>query len=63
MPGAALSAAWFWWKIGCNKLADAGNVDAISDLINLGHGTERVGDSIGYDKRLSLTRHCLAVLS
>ncbi|WUR15718.1 glycoside hydrolase family 19 protein [[Empedobacter] haloabium] len=63
VPGAALSAAWYWWKVGCNKLADAGNVDGISDLINLGHRTERVGDSIGYDKRLSLTRHCLAVLS
>lgn len=63
VPGAALSAAWFWWKTGCNKLADAGNVDAISDLINIGHRTERVGDSIGFDKRLSLTRHCLQVLS
>lgn len=63
VPGAAASAAWFWWKSGCNRLADAGNVDAISDLINIGHRTERVGDSIGYDKRLSLTKHCLAVLS
>lgn len=63
VPGAAASAAWFWWKTGCNRLADAGNVDAISDLINIGHRTERVGDSIGYDKRLSLTKHCLQVLA
>jgi putative chitinase len=63
VQGAALSAAWFWWKRGCNRHADAGNVDAISDLINIGHLTGRVGDSVGYDKRLSLTRHCLAVLS
>lgn len=61
--GAALSAAWFWHKSGCNRLADQGDVDAISDLINIGHRTDRVGDSVGYDKRLSLTKHCLAVLS
>ena len=63
VSGAALSAAWFWWETGCNRLADVDNVEAISDLINIGHRTERVGDSIGYDKRLSLTKHCLAVLS
>lgn len=63
VTGAALSAAWFWWKSGCNPLADAGNVDAISDLINIGHVTAKQGDSVGYDKRLSLTRHCLKVLS
>jgi putative chitinase len=63
VTGAALSAAWFWWKSGCNRHADAGDVDAISDLINIGRRTERVGDSVGYDKRLSLTKHCLAVLS
>ncbi|WBS00215.1 glycoside hydrolase family 19 protein [Pseudoduganella sp. SL102] len=61
--GAALSAAWFWWKSGCNRWADVGNVDAISDLINIGHRTERVGDSVGYDARQNLTKHCLAVLS
>lgn len=63
IPGAAASAAWFWWKSGCNKLADAGNVDAISDVINIGRRTEKVGDAIGYADRLRLTKHCLAVLS
>jgi len=63
VPGAATSAAWFWWKSGCNKLADAGNVDAISDVINIGRRTEKVGDAIGYDDRLRLTRKCLEVLS
>lgn len=61
--GAALSAAWFWWKSGCNRWADVGNVDAISDLINLGHRTDKYGDSNGFDARQSLTRHCLQVLS
>lgn len=57
--GAALSAAWTWWKKGCNRFADAGNVDAISDLINMGHLTQKVGDSIGYDRRLQLTNLAL----
>ncbi|GGX98987.1 glycoside hydrolase family 19 protein [Pseudoduganella dura] len=61
--GAATSAAWFWWKSGCNTLADRGDVDAISDVINIGRRTERLGDSVGYDKRASLTKYCLAVLS
>lgn len=63
VSGAALSAAWFWHKSGCNRHADAGNIDAISDLINIGHVTAKEGDSVGYDKRASLTRHCLKVLS
>lgn len=61
--GAALSAAWFWWKSGCNRYADQGNVDAVSDIINIGHRTDRVGDSIGYDKRLALTNLALKVLA
>lgn len=61
--GAATSAAWFWWKSGCNTLADRGDVDAISDLINIGRRTERVGDSVGFADRQRLTRHCLQVLS
>lgn len=61
--GAALSAAWFWWKADCNRLADMNNVDAVSDVINIGHRTDKVGDSIGYDKRLSLTRLAFGVLA
>jgi putative chitinase len=63
VSGAALSAAWFWHRAGCNRHADTGNVDAISDLINIGHRTERVGDSVGFDDRQRRTRHCLQVLS
>lgn len=59
--GSALSACWFWWKSGCNRFADMGNVDAVSDLINIGHRTDKVGDSIGYDKRLMLTKVALKV--
>jgi putative chitinase len=63
VSGAALSAAWFWHKSGCNTLADQGNVDAISDMINIGHQTAKEGDSVGFAERQRLTRVCLQVLS
>jgi putative chitinase len=53
--GVSRSAAWCWWKAGCNKLADAGDVDGISDLVNLGHRTAEVGDAIGFADRQSRT--------
>lgn len=61
--GAALSAAWFWHRAGCNRLADAGDVDGVSDLINQGRRTDKVGDAIGYPERLRLTQKCMEVLS
>lgn len=33
-PDAALTAAWFWRRAGCNELADARNLDAITRHIN-----------------------------
>lgn len=59
--GAAMSAAWFWWKNRCNALADLNSVDAVSDVINIGHRTAKLGDSIGYEKRLMLTNLALKV--
>lgn len=52
--GACRSAGWFWQTHGLNALADAGNIDAISDIVNLGHRTTAVGDSIGWAERLAL---------
>jgi putative chitinase len=34
---AARSAAWWWANNGCNELADAGDVRALSRRINLGN--------------------------
>ena len=59
--GAAMSAAWFWWSRGCNRWADMNNIDAVSDIIIICRRTEKVGDSIGYDKRLALTNLALKV--
>lgn len=43
---AALSAAWFWAKHGCNSYADAGNLRGITHIINGGFN--------GWDDRLAL---------
>jgi putative chitinase len=51
--GACRSAGWFWKTHGCNELADANDIDGISDTINIGHQTEREGDAIGFTERLA----------
>lgn len=45
---AMISALWFWNKNKLNLLADKDNLDAISDLINLGRVTVKTGDSNGF---------------
>lgn len=46
-PGlASRSAAWFWRMHGCNELADAGNFERITKVIN--------GGLTGYPERLGL---------
>lgn len=60
--GAALSAAWFWWKNGCNRLADMNNCEAVSDIINLGRRTAKEGDSIGFARRKELTDRIIKIL-
>lgn len=45
------SAAWYFVNSGCIKQADIGNFDGTCDLVNLGHVTPKVGDSIGYAER------------
>lgn len=62
MSGAALSAAWFWHKHGLNAHADLDDVDAVSDIVNIGGRTDREGDAIGYNDRLHLTQLCKKLL-
>ena len=52
--GAIESAAWFWNKRGINTQADAGNIDAVSKLVN--------GGTIGLNERRSHYRSNMAVL-
>ena len=56
---AMVSAIWFWNKNGLNRYADANNVDAVSDLINIGRLTKTVGDANGYKERLAYTNYYL----
>jgi putative chitinase len=49
--GACRSAARFWQLNGCNQLADADDLDGISDAINIGRQTEKYGDAIGFHDR------------
>lgn len=56
----ALAFGWFWNEgnstgKSLNSLADAGNIDAISDIVNMGRVTEKHGDSYGFEDRLALT--------
>ncbi|WP_314439361.1 glycoside hydrolase family 19 protein [Massilia timonae] len=53
--GAALGAGWFWHVNNLNRFADLDDVDGVSDCINIGRKTERIGDAIGYVERRALT--------
>ena len=49
--GAVHSACWFWQENNLNLWADRGDVDGISDLINLGRKTDTQGDAHGFADR------------
>lgn len=58
--GGCKASAYFWQKHGLNELADTDNwddvadeFDAMSDIINRGHRTPRLGDSNGWLDRLA----------
>ena len=48
---ALISALWYWDKLDLNKYADLDDLDAISDIVNIGRKTERYGDSNGFEDR------------
>lgn len=50
---AAMSAADYWGDRGLNAIADSGDFDKLSDLINIGHATATSGDANGYADRLA----------
>jgi Predicted chitinase len=52
--GACRSAGWFWQQVGANTYADKGDIDGVSDVVNIGRKTAKVGDSIGYAHRKAL---------
>jgi putative chitinase len=52
--GACDVSGWFWSNNNLNKLADKDDLDGVSDIINLGRQTAKVGDAIGYAHRLEM---------
>jgi putative chitinase len=60
--GAALGAGWFWYVNNLNRFADVDDVDGVSDCINIGRKTERIGDAIGYIERRALTGQAMKAI-
>lgn len=60
---AAHSAAWFWHRWNLNALADAGDFDGVSDVINRGRKTAKDGDANGYADRLAAYRRAQTALT
>lgn len=55
---AMLAAIDYWSRLKLNIYADKDNLDAISDLINIGRLTARVGDANGYaDRKNKLNKY------
>jgi putative chitinase len=46
-----ISALEYWKNHGLNEFSDADNLDAISDIVNIGHRTIKIGDANGYAHR------------
>lgn len=62
-----LAFGWYWAGgnargLNLNTYADAGDIDTISDVINIGRPTPRYGDAIGFKERKALRDRCLEVL-
>ncbi len=57
--GAARSAAWFYTS---KELHLVDTFDHVCDYINIGHKTDKVGDSIGWPDRLAMYQRALEVL-
>lgn len=58
--GASRSAGWYWRE---HRLSDIADFDSLCDLINIGHKTPKVGDSIGYPDRLAMYQRGLEALA
>lgn len=61
-PNALIAALNFWSKKDLNKYADAGDFDAVCDLINIGRNTEVYGDANHFKLRKTYYDELLKVL-
>ena len=53
---AMITALWYWNERGLSRFADIDDVDAVSDIINIGRRTAIRGDANGYAHREKYTR-------
>lgn len=56
------ASAAFWDENKINELADIGDFDGVSDEVNRGRKTKRIGDSNGWKERLSFYEAAKEVL-
>lgn len=60
--GAVQSACWYWETNNLNHWVDVNDFDGLSDVINLGKKTPKIGDAVGYNDRLARYKKALLVL-
>ena len=53
---AMVTAIWYWNERGLSRFADIDDVDAVSDIINIGRRTNVRGDANGYSHRYKVTQ-------
>lgn len=61
--GAVEAAAWFWKTNNLNRWVDAGDFDGLSDAINIGRKTPKIGDAHGFLDRKSRYERAVQILS
>ena len=59
---AVMGAAWYWKKHSLNKWCDLKDFDGLSDTINRGRKTIKIGDANGYADRLSIFNRLLTLM-
>jgi putative chitinase len=51
-----ISALWYWNERNLSRYADQDDVDAVSDIVNIGKQTKAEGDAHGYTQRYNYTQ-------
>lgn len=60
---AMIAALWYWDTNNLNKWADLGDIDTVSDIINIGRSTEKYGDANGFKDRKAKYNKYLKLLT
>lgn len=58
---ALIASLWYWREHNLNAHADRGDLDAVSDIINIGKRTVKYGDANGFDHRKKYYEEYLAM--